>query len=216
MSDFLSLAGKLDRVIRVCAASSAAFLLVAAASLAFAFQTAGAARDFANRLPVLVVPGAVGGTYTPGLTEENIRATARYLSALAANFGGKQSFLEHFDELERFASAQYLPQLQHARTLLQHEIETQNQSRLFYSTPSTEILKQLTPGHFEYTIAGDRTVFASGLPMNHHRSQVRLQLGWGIASPANRAGIALEAFSISDLDADSSQNPEREIHASAN
>jgi hypothetical protein len=150
---------------------------------------------------VLVVPGAVGGVYSPGITEDSVRATARYLANLATNFGSPKSFTDRFDELETFASATYLPQLQRARAILARDVDTQSQARSFYAVPATERLRQPEPGHFEYTIEGERSVYASGLPMDNRRSQVRLRLQWGVPSARNRTGIVLESFDVVDLPA---------------
>jgi hypothetical protein len=146
------------------------------------------------------VPGAVGGVYTPGITEENIRATARYLADLATNFGSARSFQERFDELEAFAAPAYLPQIRQARAALQHDVDTQGQARSFFATPATESLQQTAPGHFAYTVRGERVVYASGLPMDRHESEVRLLLQWGVPSARNRAGIVVEGFRVADLE----------------
>jgi len=146
-----------------------------------------------------VVPGAIGGVYSPGLTEENVRATARYLSTLATNFSGSQGFRERFDELESFSSTQFLPALQRARAALQRDVETQNQSRTFFATPGTEKMRESEDGHFDYSVAGERVVYASGLPMDSRGSEVHLRLRWGSPSQRNRAGIVLESFAVADL-----------------
>lgn len=199
MGDFTSLESAMQRSVLLATGVCLALLVMTIASLAFAFTAAGNARELGQRMPVLVVPGAVGGVYSPGLTEENVRATARYLCVLATNFGSSRSFQEHFDELESFSAPRYLPQLQQARRGLQRDVETQNQARSFFASPGTERLLQPVPGHFTYAIRGDRVVFASGLPMDRHRSEVRLQLQWGTPSAQNRAGIVLEGFDVADL-----------------
>jgi hypothetical protein len=175
-----------------------ALLVIAVASLAFAFTAAGNAREFGSRMPVMVVPGAIGGVYSPGLTEENIRATARYLTTLATNFNGSKNFREHFDELETFAAPQFLQGLQRARGELQRDVETQSQSRTFFATVGTERLRQIDGGQYDYLVAGERVVYASGLPMDSRQSEVHLRLHWGSPSVRNRAGIVLDGFDVKD------------------
>ncbi len=189
----------MHRCIVLAAGVCLALLALTIASLAYAFTAAGNAREIGQRMPVLVVPGAVGGVYTPGLTEENVRATARYLANLATNFGGSKGFEERFDELETFASSSYLPVLQRARAQLQRDVETQNQSRTFFAAAGTEQLRQVETGHFEYSVRGERVVYASGLPMDTRHCEVRVRLQWGTPSHHNRAGIVLESFDISDI-----------------
>jgi hypothetical protein len=206
MNDFTTLDSALRRNSLLAAATCLALLAIAIASLAFAITTAGNARAAGLRMPVLVVPGAIGGVYTPGITEENVRATARYLAGLATNFSGEKSFRERFDELEIFSSAQFLPALQHARTELQRDVDTQNQSRTFFPAPGSEILRQLEDGRFDYCVTGERVVYASGLPMQSRGSQVHLRLRWGSPSQRNRAGIVLEGFDVKDLPATVASN----------
>jgi hypothetical protein len=201
MSDFTSLESAMHRAILLATGVCLALLAMTIASLAFAFTAAGNAREIARRMPVLVVPGAVGGVYSPGLTEENVRATARYLAALATNFGSSRSFQERFDELETYSSPGYLPQLQRARAGLQHDVETQSQSRSFFADPGTEQLQAAEAGRFDYSVQGERVVYASGLPMQNQRSEVRLRLQWGVPSSRNRAGIVLEGFDVKDVGA---------------
>lgn len=201
MADFLTLQSAMHRAIVLAAGACLALLAMAIASLAFAFSAAGSARAIGQHMPVLVVPGAVGGVYSPGITEDSVRATARYLANLATNFGSPKSFTDRFDELETFASAGFLPQLQRARATLARDVDTQAQARSFYAAPATERLRQTEPGHFEYSVEGERSVYASGLPMDNHRSQVRLRLQWGVPSSRNRTGIVLESFDVADLPA---------------
>jgi len=200
MSDFRSLESAMHRAVLLAGGVCLALGAMTVASLAFAFSTAGNARDIGLRAPVLVVPGAVGGVYTPGITEDNVRATARYLADLATNFGSARSFQERFDELESFAAPHYLPQLRQARATLQHDVDTQGQARSFFASPGTESLQQKTPGHFTYAVHGERVVYASGLPMDRRPSQVRLLLQWGTPSARNRAGITLEGFQVADAE----------------
>jgi hypothetical protein len=199
MNDFATLDSALRRNSLLAAGVCLALLAIAVASLAFAMVIAGNAREVGLRMPVLVVPGAIGGVYSPGLTEENVRATARYLSTLATNFSGSQGFRERFDELESFSSTQFLPALQRARAALQRDVETQNQSRTFFATPGTEKMRESEDGHFDYSVAGERVVYASGLPMDSRGSEVHLRLRWGSPSQRNRAGIVLESFAVADL-----------------
>lgn len=201
MRDFVSLESAMQRAVLLSSGVCLVLLALTIASMAFAFTAVSGAHEAAQHMPVLVVPGAVGGIYSPGITEENLRATARYLANLATNFGSASSFQQRFDELETFASPAYLPQLQRARAGLQHEVETQNQSRSFFAAPATETLRQAEAGHFEYSTEGERVVYASGLPMDTRHSLLRLRLQWGVPSAHNRAGIALEGFSVTDLPA---------------
>jgi hypothetical protein len=198
MNDFATLELALRRNTLLAAGTCLALLAIAVASLVYAFTTAGNAREVGLRMPVLVVPGAIGGVYSPGITEENVRATARYLATLATNFSGVAGFRDRFDELEAFASPQFLPALQRARIELQRDVNTQGQSRTFYAAPGTERMRELDSGHFDYCVAGERVVYASGLPMDSRHSEVHLRLHWGSPSLRNRAGIVLDAFDVKD------------------
>ena len=198
MNDFATLDSAMRRNTALAAGVCLSLLATTVASLAYAFTTAGNAREVGLRMPVLVVPGAIGGVYSPGITEENVRATARYLANLATNFSGTAGFRERFDELETFASPQFLPALQRARAELQRDVITQNQARTFFAAPRTEKMQEPESGHFDYTVAGERVVYASGLPMDNHHSEVHLRLHWGSPSQRNRAGIVLDAFDVKD------------------
>jgi hypothetical protein len=198
MPDFTSLEKAMHRAVLLAGGVCLALIAMSVACLTFAFVVAGNARDVGARMPVLVVPGAVSGVYSPGLTEDNVRATARYLAGLATNFGSGKSFEERFDELETFSAPTYLAKLQEARATLHRDVETQNQARSFFPSPGTESLHQDSPGRFTYAIRGERIVYASGLPMTSRESEVRLQLLWSAPSNRNRTGILLEGFDVTD------------------
>ncbi len=199
MRDFTSLSSAMQRNTLLALVTCTAMLAMTVASLVYAFAVAGNARALEQHLPVLVVPGAVGGIYSPGITEEHIRATARYLASLATNFSAGRSFRDRFDELESFSSPQFLPGLQRARGLLQRDVDTQNQSRSFFAASSSEQLHEAGAGQFDYRVQGERVVYASGLAMDSHRCEIHLRLRWGAPSRTNRAGIVLEGFDVRDI-----------------
>ena len=199
--DFTSLEQAIQRAYALIGMVVLALCVATAAALLYAYEHAETLRQLSQHLPVLVVPGAVGGIYTPGLTDEQIRATARYLANLSTNFSGIASFRGRFDELESFADPSYLPHLQVARRRLEHDVETQNQSRSFFGQPVSEHFEHLADNRFSYRIQGDRAIFSSGLPMDHHTSELRLLLRWGIPSERNRSGVVLESVDLIDLDA---------------
>jgi hypothetical protein len=179
----------------------AVLLLVTISSLALAACTVWSARQSAARMPVLVVPGAVAGVYSPGLTEDNVRSAARYLAGLGTSFSGVRGMDQRFDELESFASPQFLPRLQAARLALRRDVETQNQARAFYGVPESERFGQPSPGRFEYAIRGQRVVYASGLTMDSRGAVISLKLALGAPSEKNRVGVLLDGFEVSDLPA---------------
>jgi len=199
MPDFLTLDRALRRSSQMAAAVCAALLAVGIACIGLAAYTLWKARLAAAVMPVLVVPGAVGGVYAPGLTEESVRGVARYLAGLGTNFNGVASMDARFDELELFASPQYLPRLQQARRVLRHDVETQGQARVFFGLPGRDTLRQVAPGRFEYTLPGRRIVYASGLPMDTRDSMLTLGMSLTTASRQNPVGVALERFEVTDL-----------------
>lgn len=198
MTDFLALEQAIRRSTLLAGGTCGALLLITLTSLGVAIHTVSAARQSVARMPVLVVPGAVSGVYTPGLTEDNVRAAARYLVGLGTSFSGVHGMDQRFDELESFASPEFLPRLQAARLTLRRDVETQNQARVFYSAPSSEQLTQISAGHFEYAIRGQRIVYASGLTMDSRRALVNLRLALGAPSAKNRAGVQLDGFEVID------------------
>ncbi len=198
MADFLRLEASIRRSTQLAAAVCVVLMMITFGSLAFTVYTVWSARQAATRLPVLVVPGAIAGVYSPGLTEENVRGAARYLAGLGTSFSGVHGMDLRFDELESFASAEFLPRLQAARMALRRDVETQNQARVFYGAPSSERLGQIAPGRFEYAIRGQRVVYASGLTMDSRGAVVSLRLALGTPSDRNRVGILLDGFEVSD------------------
>jgi len=199
MADFAVLESAIRRNTVLAATAGLILTVVTVVSLVVAVSALGNASEIRQRMPVMVVPGSVGGIYTPGLTEDSVRALARYLATLATNFSGARSFNERFDELETFAAPGFIPALQRARAELQKDVETQNQSRTFFATPGTEKLGAIANGGFDYFVDGDRMVLASGILMDTRRSEVRLRLRWGSPSRRNPSGVVLEGFDVRDL-----------------
>jgi len=198
MGDFARLEEAIRRSTILAAGVCAVLLLVTITSVGVAACSAWGVRQAAMRMPVLVVPGAVAGVYSPGLTEDNVRAAARYLVGLGTSFSGIRSMDQRFDELEAFASPQFLPRLQAARSVLRRDVETQNQARVFYGSPNSERIAQISPGSFEYSISGRRVVYASGLTMDSRGATVSLKLALGAPSEKNRIGVLLDRFEVSD------------------
>lgn len=209
MADFAVLESSIRRNTLLAATSGLFLAIVTIASLVIAVSALGNASDVRQRMPVMVVPGAVGGIYTPGLTEESVRALGRYLTTLATNFNGVRSFNERFDELETFAAQAFIPALLHARAELQKDVETQNQSRTFFATPGTEKLAPTPNGGFDFFVEGDRMVLASGILMDTRRSEVHLRLRWGSPSRRNPSGVVLEGFDVRDLATSTGTGPEK-------
>jgi hypothetical protein len=198
MEGFAALDATLRRSRQAMLAACACLAALACASVAFAVHGAARSREAALHMPVLVVPGAVGGVYNPGLAGDHVLAVARYLATLGTNYTGARSFDERFDELEGFSAPALLPRLQAARAGLRRELETQNQSRTFIASPSREAFDQPSAGRFRYAARGERTVYASGLPMTARPCEVRLLLALGAPSARNRLGVAIEAFDVID------------------
>jgi hypothetical protein len=200
MSDFLRLEQTIRSSMVLAAGVCAVLMLITIASLTVAVCTVWKVRLATARMPVLVIPGAVAGVYSPGLTEDNIRGAARYVAGLGTSFIGVQGMDQRFDELEAFASPEFLPRLQAARLTLRRDVATQNQARAFYGVPSSERLAQTSPGRFEYMICGQRVVYASGLTMDSHTTRLKLKLALGSPSEKNRVGILLDGFDVLDED----------------
>jgi len=198
MTDFVRLERAIQRSTVLAAGVCAVLLLITVGSIVLAVCTVWSARQSFTRMPVLVVPGAIAGVYSPGLTEDNVRSAARYLTGLGTCFSGVHSMDQRFDELEAFASAGFLPRLQTARSNLRRDVETQNQARVFYGVPASERLAQISPGHFEYVIRGQRVVYASGLTMDSRGTVVSLKLALGSPSERNRVGVLLDEFEVID------------------
>ena len=199
MADFAVLESSIRRNTMLAATAGLVLTGVTVVSLVVAISALGNASEIRQRMPVMVVPGSVGGIYTPGLTEDSVRALARYLATLATNFSGVRSFNERFDELETFAAATFIPALQRARAELQKDVETQNQSRTFFATPGSEKLTKSANGGFDFFVEGDRMVLASGILMDTRRSEVHVRLHWGSPSRRNPSGVVLEGFDVRDL-----------------
>jgi hypothetical protein len=198
--DFSTLESAIHRAYVLIGLVMLAMCITTATALFFAAEHADTLRQLSQHLPVLVVPGAVGGIYSPGLTDDQIKATARYLANLATNFSGIHSFRERFDELETFADPSYLPRLQGARHRLEHDVDTQSQARTFFAQPQTETFSHVAGEQFSYRVRGDRSIYSSGLPLDRHESELNLVLAWGTPSDRNRAGVVLKSIDITDLD----------------
>jgi len=206
MADFATLEIAIRRNTVLAASMCLVLTLVTAVSMGFTFAALGNAREITLRMPVMVVPGAIGGVYSPGMTEQSIRATARYLASLVTNFSGSKGFHDRFDEFETYAAASFIPALQRARAELQHDVETQNQSRTFFETTGTEQMRKSETGNFDYFVKGERVVYASGIPMETRVSEIHLRLHLGSPSRRNPTGILLDGFEVKDTSPLSASN----------
>jgi len=207
MEGFAALDRTLRRTSLVALGSCTTLALLAASSVAYSLHVATQTRNSAQRMAVLVVPGAVAGIYTPGITEDSVRSVARYLAGLATNYSGARSFDERFDELESYFAPQLLPRLEEARRSLHRDLESQGQSRSFIASAASEGFQQDVPGHFRYSVRGERTVYSGGLAMTTSKSEVRLRLALGTPSDRNRLGIVIEGFDVLDVDGSGHTRP---------
>lgn len=143
--------------------------------------------------PVMVVPGAVAGEYVAGLSEENLKGVARYVSGLGVTFT-PANFKLRMQELLSYSAAGYLPELNNMVNQLNDEVTAQSQGRYFVAETTSERISVTNGNRYEYTAKGSWVFTAAGLSLSTDVGEVTIKFTLGQPSEKNRYGLELQKF----------------------
>lgn len=186
---------QLNKHIRMMTIMVGVFAVVASigfiSAVTVMFKSQSALERSLYQRPVMVVPGAVAGEYVAGLSEENIKGVARYVSGLGVTFT-PANFSSRMQELLTYSATSYLPELTNMVNQLSNEVIAQSQGRYFVADSASERITVIGGNSYEYTAKGAWVFTAAGLPLSTDLGMVTIRFELGQPSEKNRYGLQLQ------------------------
>ena len=164
------------------------------------FQLTNKISDLSEKRPVMVIPGAAAGVYTPGLAKENVVNVARYLSSLATNFT-PQTMAKKYEELRSYMAPSYLTDFDVAKNALAKEVQVQLQSRAFVADPGGDKLTGDENQGYVFESNGVWTFYSGSLVMNSVHSTILIHFQTIAADKDNPYGVQIRRIELRSGDA---------------
>lgn len=171
-------------------------IVIAFVAVAMTFETLWLSHDIteiADHRPVVVVPGAVGGVYAPGITSANVENALRYITGLGTNFTPANA-AQRFQDLAIFMSPAALGgYLQESQKTLK-TVESQQQSRVFVL--DKDHIEKTGQQTYHYTADGTWTLFSGTLVMG--TESVHMDVTAHVKQPdtQNPYGVVLDGLEV--------------------
>jgi len=144
--------------------------------------------------PVMVIPGARSGLYTPGISSDNVENLALYLMQLPLNVTPK-TIGDRYKEFERFLNPDELMKFQKEKTRIIASVHMHDESRVF--VPSTYTLKTIGNNRYRYTADGIYQIFSGDLPLGSPAERVTMDFSVeDSATPHNPYGVKITNFNV--------------------
>jgi hypothetical protein len=154
--------------------------------------------ELAKNVPIYVVPGALGGRYTAGMSDDVLVNNGRYWTGLIGNFSRK-SAADRLNELESYADNSFLVGYQKIRDQLRHEVDQQSQGRSFTEVKDTAKLTRKDDGTYVFTVRGDRTFFSAGIVLYEDQADVEWHFRIGTPSAKNPYGLTFTGVDVREV-----------------
>jgi hypothetical protein len=151
-----------------------------------------------DKRQTLVIPGAAGGVYAPGLTQLNVANAARYVMGLGVNLTAANA-KERLAELEKYCAADFLAKFQAEEARLLKEITAQTQSRALQADRG-DTLAVDDKQNYTYTVTGPWEIKSGSLLMSAFRHRFTIRFSVGNPDRENPYGIQLHAFDVVPVD----------------
>lgn len=189
--DLINFLGGIEKSLIVSRAGTMGLLVMAGLMGWNNYSLTQQLKSMTETRPVMVVPGAAAGVYTPGLLRENLLNLSRYLVGLRTNFT-KFNIEQRSNEFASFMAPASLAEYQ-AKTREQvDKIKSRDESRSFVK--ENDDLQQQADGSYKYSAVGAWTFFSSSVVLDQSPWQVDLVFRVIQASKNNPYGI--EVISI--------------------
>lgn len=189
--DLVNFLGGIEKSLIVSRAATLALLVVAGLLAWNNYAMTQQLNRMTESRPVMVVPGATAGVYTPGLAQENLINLARYLVGLRTNFT-KYNIEQRSNEFASFMAPASLAEYQRKAKEQIDKVRSREESRSFIK--ERDELRQMADGSYQYVAQGNWTFFSSSVVLDQSPWEAALVFRVTQASKANPYGI--EVLSI--------------------
>ena len=164
------------------------------ALIALLWKTDHALTKVVRNTPVMVIPGARSGLYTPGISADNVKNLALYMIQLPLNITPK-TVADRYREFERFLSPGELMKFQEEKPRIMASIHMHDESRVFVASAYT--LKNVGDNRYEFTADGVYQIFSGDLTLG--RPAERVMMDFSVedsATPHNPYGVKITNFNV--------------------
>lgn len=161
--------------------------------------------EMANKRPVMVVPGATAGVYTPGLTSENLINVARYLVGLQSDFTDR-NIAAREQEFESYFSPLHLSGFHEKALTLIQNVRNRAESRVFVPDPNGDKLTRAADGSYEYVTTGTWVYITGDVVIARKPFQLVMPFRITQASRNNPYGVEIQDFKTIPLSSQTGPN----------
>jgi len=168
--------------------------------LAFLLYQGDSAMDEAVRHPQLaVVPGAVAGLYTAGISQANLQDAALNLASLPLDITPK-NVDQKYKQFEYFLSPKALYIFQKAAPHLEKDIHSRDESRVFI--PDKQKLVRIGDNKYQFTETGVYEFFSGDIHLGSPEYQVDMVFTVDDEpTPTNPYGLVIHKFQVQEVTA---------------
>jgi hypothetical protein len=144
--------------------------------------------------PVMVIPGARSGLYTPGISADNVKNLALYMIQLPLNITPK-TVGDRYKEFERFLNPGELMKFQKEKPRILASIHMHDESRVFVA--STYTLKTVGDNRYRFIADGVYQIFSGDLTLGSPTERVTMDFSVeDSATPHNPYGVQITNFHV--------------------
>ena len=164
------------------------------ALVALLWKADNALTKVVRNTPVMVIPGARSGLYTPGISADNVKNLALYMIQLPLNITPK-TVSDRYREFERFLSPGELMKFQEEKPRIMASIHMHDESRVFVA--STYTLKNVGDNRYKFTADGVYQIFSGDLTLGSPAERVKMDFSVEeSATPHNPYGVKITNFNV--------------------
>lgn len=161
------------------------------------FNAQSTITSMARNIPVMVIPGARSGLYSPGISAENVKNLAIYMVKLPLDITPK-NIEQRYNEFESFLSPGELMNFQAQKTAIIQSIQGHDESRIFVA--DTYHLKEIGVNQYKIVTTGHYHYFSGNLVLGDHKERVSMTFTVAVsASPKNPYGVVINSFRASKV-----------------
>jgi hypothetical protein len=150
--------------------------------------------SMAKHIPVMVIPGASSGLYSPGISADNVKNLAIYLIKLPLDIT-PANVNQRYNEFQKFLSPDELMNFQSQKDGITESIKSHDESRIF--VPENYKLQSLSHNQYKMTTYGHYHYFSGNLVLGDHKERITMVFTVAVsATPKNPYGVVIDSFNV--------------------